>query len=316
MVSEISIPTIPWRLRQVQRVAPLGARLLPRLPERLSQLAVGRVLGRWPALSGVSDDGIYVRSARQTFQLAFPTEDADRFGDRWLAARSQGLAISLNYMARWAAGRESRLVRPRPSFRLRGTGPFIVVYLHYSLEPIVQLACLAAHSALSFRWPVYPLEPGLEDERALWLSHTRLPPTLARTFVSVADPKWVVDTLGHLRNGGSVLMALDGPLDARHPAGTTFAIGDLRVPVAPTVERFAQVEEAQLVFAWPIRESDCIWTLDLVGVAGVQELAALAAAWISTHIEHWAGWPYGVWREDSVEMRQTITISTVRQRAS
>src|SRR5580704_14178747 len=145
MALESAIFNRPSLLRLALRAVPLGTRLLPRLPERTTQRALGRLLGRWPALWGLPDDGEYVRSTREAFRLAFPAEDADRFVQSWLAARANALTISLDYMARWLLDRESRTVRLRPSFRLQGTGAFVVVFLHYSLEPVIQLACLAGH---------------------------------------------------------------------------------------------------------------------------------------------------------------------------
>lgn len=311
MAVESAISNRSSPLRLALRAVPLGTRLLPRLPERTTQRALGRILGRWPALWGLSDDGEYVRSTRQAFRLAFPAEDADRFVQSWLAARANALALSVGYMARWIIGRESRMVRLQPRFRLQGTGPFVVVFLHYSLEPVIQLACLTAHPNLSFRWPIYPLQPNIEDDRVLWLTRSELPPTAARTLLSIADPKWTVDVLAHLRHGGSLLMALDAPLDGRRPASATIAVGELRVPIAPSVEIFVRASGAKLVFASPRREPDGTWTLDLVHVSDIEELAAQAAEWILTYREEWAGWPYVVWREDAVEMRRTIMVSSL-----
>jgi hypothetical protein len=310
MTVESAIANRSSPLRLALRAVPLGTRLLPRLPERTTQRVLGRILGRWPELWGLSDDGEHVRSTRQAFRLAFPAEDADRFVQSWLTARGNALAISLDYMARWLVGRKSRMVRLRSSFRLQGPGPFVVVCLHYSLEPVIQLAVLAAHPDLSFRWPIYPVLPNIEDYRVLWLSRSKLPSRVAITLLSIADAKWAVDVLAHLRGGGSLLMALDAPLDGHRRANTTIAIGELRVPIAPSIEIFVRMSGAQLVYASPRREPDGTWTLDLVHVADIEELAALAAEWILTHREEWAGWPYVVWREEAAEMRRTIVMSS------
>jgi hypothetical protein len=106
-------------------------------------------------------------------------------------------------------------------------------------------------------------------------------------------------------------MALDAPLDGRRPASATIAVGELRVPIAPSVEIFVRASGAKLVFASPRREPDGTWTLDLVHVSDIEELAAQAAEWILTYREEWAGWPYVVWREDAVEMRRTIMVSSL-----
>lgn len=311
MAVESAISNLPSPLRLALRAVPLGTRLLRRLPERTTQRVLGRVLGRWPALWGIPDDGEYVRSTRQAFRLAFPDEDADQFVQGWLTARANALAISLAYMARWLVGRESRMVRLAPRSRLQGRGPFLVVFLHYSLEPVIQLACLAAHPNVRFRWPIYPLQPNMEDDRVLWFSRSKLPPTVAMALLSIADPKWALDVLAHLRHGGSLLMALDAPLDGQRHAKTMIAIGKLRVPIAPSIEIFVRMSGAQLVYASPRRELDGTWTLDLMPVANIEELGAVAAEWISAYRDEWAGWPYVVWRENSVEMRGAIEVGSL-----
>jgi hypothetical protein len=36
----------------------------------------------------------------------------------------------------------------------------------------------------------------------------------------------------------------------------------------------------------------------------VDELAQLAGAWIESHREHWAGWPFVIWREKAMIVRE------------
>src|SRR5271167_4757894 len=106
------------RLALAQRFVPFGQRTLPWLPERPAQRALSATLRRSTELWGLSGDSVRVTSAKRAFEMAFPEEDADRFVDEWMAARSDALAASLVYLARWRAGRESRIIRLRPSFRL------------------------------------------------------------------------------------------------------------------------------------------------------------------------------------------------------
>jgi hypothetical protein len=290
------------------RAVPLGRRLLPRLPERTSQIAMRRAIRRWPEPWGLFDDGERVRDVRQAFVLAFPSEDVDLFANRWVAARSDALAATLNYLSRWVVGRESRMVHTEPSAHLRTERASVVVFLHYSVDPVMQLACLTTHPELNFRWPMYPMQPNDEDDRALWLTRIEVPPSIAKALLPVTSPRWVVDAIGHLKRGGSLMIALDAPFDAGCTPTFSVAIGAARLPIAPTIELFARTTDAQLIFAWPRRGPDRTWALDFVGVGETHELSGLASEWIETHREDWSGWPYVVSRGDAVSMRRSVSV--------
>lgn len=296
----------PKALMLSQRLIPLGRRVLPRLPERPTQLAMGEVLGRWPQLWGLGASSGRVRSSRRAFELGFPDEDVEDFLNRWVMARGRGMATCLSYMARWIRDRPSRVIRPGPDFELP-TGPCVVAFLHYAIDPIAQIACIsAAREDLSVRWPYYPMQPGIEDDRELLLAGNEIPARIAETLLPITDPSWVAIALDHLTDGGTVFTAIDTPFDSNRRASTSISVGRASLPLSPSIELFARVEGLQIVLAWPRPKSRTSWTLDLKPAASVEELAELASEWIEAHREHWAGWPYLVWRENASHMRENV----------
>lgn len=293
-------------LKLTQGLIPLGRNVLPLLPERPSRFVMAEVLGRWPQLWGLSAKGERVRGARRGFELAFPEEDVDALLANWVLERGGGMATSLSYLSRWIRGRRSRLVQPSPEQRFP-RGPSVVAFLHYSIDPVVQLACIsAAEEDLDIRWPTYPMQSGVEDDRELWLAGNTIPPRIAETLLPITDPSWVAVACGHLREGGTVFVSIDAPFDANKRARSSISIGRARLPMSPSVELFSKIEGVQLALAWPRPEGRSSWVFDLKPADGVDELAQLASAWIESHHQHWAGWPYLVWREKAMAMRENV----------
>lgn len=289
---------------KLQGLLPLGRSVLPLLPERPSQRVMGAVLGRWPQLWGLSETDKGLGGARRAFELAFPDQDVEEFLARWVQARSQGMATSLNYLARWIRGRDSRLVQLAPQIQMP-KGPHVVAFLHYSIDPTAQLACLPGREDdLSVRWPFYPMEGGVEDDRELWLAGGAVPPHITEMLLSITDPRWLSVAVSHLREGGTVFIAIDAPYDSNSSARNWVLVGQARLPIAPSIEMFSRIEDVQLTFAWPRQESRSSWLIDAKRVDDVDELAQLAGAWIEAHHEHWAGWPFVVWREKTMTMRE------------
>lgn len=265
---------------------------------------MGKVFGRWPQLWGLPRERVH--SSRQAFELGFPDEDVDRFLDGWLMERGRGTATCLNYMARWICDRPSRLIRPTSDFELPA-GPCVVVFLHYSIDPIVQIACIsAAQEDLSIRWAYAPIQPGVEDDRALWLGGIEIPARIAETLLPITDPTWLAVALDHLTEGGTVFVAIDAPFDSTRRASTSISVGRANMPLSPSIELFAGVEDLRIIFAWPWPKSRTSWIVDLKPVASIDELAALANEWIESYREHWAGWPYLVWRETANHLRERV----------
>jgi hypothetical protein len=278
--------------------------VLPFLPERTSQLAMGAALGRWPQLWGLSATDKGIGGARRAFERAFPDEDADEFLACWVRARGQGMATSLNYLSRWIRGRDSRLVQVAPQFQL-SKGPHVVALLHYSFEPVAQLACLLdKQDDHSIRVPFNPIEGGGQDDRELWLQGDVIPPHIAEMMLAITDPRWLAVACDHLREGGAVFLAIDAPYDSNSQARNWILIGQARLPIAPSIETFSRVEDVQFTFLWPRQESRSSWLIDAKRVDGVDELGQLASAWIESHREHWSGWPFLVWREKTMAMRE------------
>lgn len=298
-------PAPPRALRFSQRLAPLSERTLPWFPERTNQLAMGEAFARWPGLWGMTPSGARFQGSRRALERAFPDEDVDRLLSEWVRARGRGMGACVNYLARWAKGRPSRLIRPTPEFGLPD-GPCVFAFLHYSIDPIVHLACMSAAPGRRVRCVNYPIQPEIEDDRELWLAGAEIPPEIAEMLLMVTDPRWVATGIDHLREGGAIFMALDAPFDAYRPAMTTIPVGRTQLPLAPSVELFADVEDVQLVLAWPYPGSRGSWMLDVRQAASVEELAGLAGEWIESHLEHWAGLPFLAWRHDATVMRENV----------
>lgn len=290
---------------KLQGLIPLGRSVLPLLPERTSQRVMGAALGRWPRLWGLSETDKGLGGARRAFERAFPDEDVDEFLARWARARGQGMATSLNCLSRWIRGRDSRLVQLGSQFELP-KGPHVVAFLHYSIDPMAQLACLSdERDDLSIRWPFYPVEEGgIEDDRELWLTEGSVPPHVAEMLLAITDPRWLAVACSHLREGGTVFIAIDAPYDSNSHARNWILIGQARLPIAPSIEMFSRIEDVRLTFVWPRQESPSSWLIETKGVDDVDELGQLAGAWIESHHEHWAGWPFVVWREKTMLMRE------------
>ena len=297
--------TPPRALRFSQRLAPLSARTLPWLPERTNQLAMGEAFARWPELWGLRASGPRCQGSRRALERAFPDQDVDRLLSEWVRERSRGVAACVNYLARWTKGRPSRLIRPVPGFELPD-GPCVFAFLHYSIDPAVQLACMSAAPGRRVRCVNYPIQPEIEDDRELWLAGAEIPPEIAEMLLMVTDPRWVATGIDHLEEGGAIFMALDAPFDAYRPATATIPVGRTQLPLAPSIELFADVEDVQLILAWPYPRSRGSWMLDVRQAASVDELAGLAGEWIESHQEHWAGLPFLAWRHDATVMRENV----------
>lgn len=300
------IATPPRALRFSQRIAPLSERTLPWLPEKPTQVAMGGAFARWPGLWGLTPSGARFRGSRQAFERAFPDQDVDRLLSEWVMARGRGMATCVTYLSRWSKGRRSRIIHPAPGFELPD-GPCVFAFLHYSIDPLVQLACLAAAPGRRVRYANYPMQPEIEDDRELWLAGAEIPAEIDEMLLMVTDPRWVATGIDHLREGGTIFMALDAPFDAYRPAMTTIPVGRTHLPLAPSVELFAGVEDVRLVLAWPYPRSRTSWTLDVRQVGCVDELAGLAGEWIASHQEHWAGLPFLAWRGTATAMRENVS---------
>lgn len=298
--------TPPRALRFSQRLVPLGRRTLPWLPERTTQLMLGGAFARWPGLWGLTASGARFQESRRALERAFPDQDVDRLLSEWVRARSRGIGVCVDYLARWTKGRPSRLIRPTPEFGLPD-GPCVFAFLHYSIDPIVQLACMSAAPDRKVRCVNYPFQPEEgEDDRELWLAGAEVPPEIAEMLLKVTDPRWVATGIDHLSEGGAMFMALDAPFDAYRPAMATIPVGQTQLPLAPSVEIFSEVEGVQLVLAWPYPGSRGSWMLDVRQAASVDELAGLAGEWIESYQEHWAGLPFLAWRDDATVMRENV----------
>jgi hypothetical protein len=293
-------------LRFAQGLIPLGPKMLTWFPERPSQLVLGWALARFPKLWGISIEGTRVQKSRRAFELAFPDEDADELLADWMRARGRGMATTLGYLARWSKGRRTRLMRTAPEFKLP-EGPCVVAFLHFSFEPIGQLACIAASpDDLNIRLPIMPMQPGLEDDRALWLGNQAVPSRIDDAFLPVTDPSWMATAVDHLRAGGTIFISIDSPFDSSMTPESSISVGQAQMPLSPSVELFARVENVQLAFAWPTPKSRSSWVIDVKPAADVEELAKLSGEWIEEYRQHWAGLTFLVWREKVTEMRANV----------
>jgi hypothetical protein len=287
-------------------VVPIGQRVVPLLPESASRAALAGVLRRWPGVWGMFDDGKRIRAARHGYRLAFPDEDADTFTGDWIASRGEDLAACMIYMARVCSGRSSRLVDAGADLDLAKVGPSVIALLHYTIDPVLPLALLAANPERDFCWPLYPLQPGVEDDRALWFTGCRVPDGIAKAFLPVTSSMWLVDALRHLERGGDVFLAMDTPFDRKRRAVTSLRVGQAAMPMASSIECLLRETGAQLLFAWPELGADEAWIPHVDTVTSISALATAATSWIEGNRRHWAGWPYLRWREASVSMRRNV----------
>lgn len=295
-------------LRARRYAAPIAAGLLPRLPERSTRAALTQVLMRCPQLWGWSAESDRLRFSRAAYAQAFPSEDAHAFVTELVRTRAQSLATSIVSMARAQAGRDCALVVPRTLDGLQ-PGPCIVTYLHYAIDPVVQLALLAANPERDLRWVIFPTQPNepqrWEGERALYLAGG-VPNWISGRLLSVTSPGWLIEVLAHLKRGGRVLLALDTPLEARRRPAVSLRVGQATMPVSPAIALLAARSGAQILFAWPQPDALGTWSVRWESVAGPDALAAVASGWIEENPLHWAGWPYLAWRPLSTEMRRIV----------
>lgn len=280
--------------------------MVPRLPEAPTRRLIAGLCTRWPQLWGLDEQGKRVTVGRCAFERAFPAGDAGKFLPSWIAARGEGLATSLVFLARWLVGRRSGFIQPAPGQRLPGKGPVVVAALHYSIDPAVQLSCIYSGLRRDFLWAIAPLQETVEDDRDLWFKDAAIPPEVERMLMPVRDRAWIVRAAAHLRRGGGVFLAIDAPYDSARPAPTSIRVGHSAFSLAPSVELFLRLGHVPLFFAAPRRVRGERWTVELVPVADVEELAAVAERWIAANQTDWAGWQFMLWRDDSEEMRREV----------
>jgi hypothetical protein len=306
----VSAARTPPLLAAAQRAVPIGQRLLPRLAESPSRAALATALARWPGIWGMHPDSTRVRAARRAYAHAFPDADADAFLARWLAARGADLGGALVHAARRCAGRRSSLIAPDGALDLRAErGGCIVGLLHYSIDPAPALQILLANPVRSFLWPLYPLQPGIEDDRVLWLARARIPPAIQRALLPVTEASWTILARAHLDAGGALFVAIDTPFDRRrdHTGPVCrLRVGDSTLPLAASIDDLAGRTGAALLFASPWPRPQGTWHLRLQPMSDIHALASAASRWIDEHPLSWAGWPYLRWREPSVAMRRNV----------
>ncbi len=295
-------------LRARRYVVPIAGRVLPRLPENSSRTALTRILKSCPLLWGWSKESDRRRFSREAYARAFPDKDAREFDAQLVRMRAHALATSITYMARAQAGLGCTLVTPCTLDARQGT-PCIVTYLHYAIDPAVQLALLATNPERDLHWVVFPTRPNeplrWEGERALYLAGG-VPDSIADRWLSVTSPGWMIEALAHLKRGGSVLLALDTPLEPRRPPTVSLQVGRASMPVSPAIASLAAAGGAQLLFVWPELGPGNTWSVHCEVFPELAALVAAASHWIEEHPLHWAGWPYLAWRLQSTEMRRIV----------
>jgi|HubBroStandDraft_2_1064218.scaffolds.fasta_scaffold00986_4 hypothetical protein len=294
-----------------RHVVHMGRQLLPFFPERLSGPMLATLLRRMPGMWGWSATSERLRSASYAYRDAFPHADHQAFMTAFVAARARGLATSMAWMSKKEAGRRSTVVdHELPLTPLDGS-PCLVTYLHYSIDPTLQLALIAGNRERRFRWAVLPPRPNTplqwEDERALYLAGIKIPAPVAGTLLPVTTSGWLIEALKHLRTGGSMLIALDTALDARRDTAAKLTIGRASMPVSPAIAFLARTSEVRLIFAWPERHSGDAWTLHHREFATIAEVAFAASQWIDEHQLDWAGWHYLSARRRAIDIREPTT---------
>jgi hypothetical protein len=293
-------------LRCRRHMAPIVGRVLPYLPERSSRTALAQILEVCPFLWGWSKESDRRRFSREAHVRAFPHEDAYEFMAQLVKLRAHALATSITYMVRAQAGVDCASVVPCTLDTQQGM-PCIVTYLHYAIDPVVQLTLLASNSEHDLRWVVFPTQPDeplrWEGERALYLAGGA-PDSIADRWLSVVSPGWMIEALAHMKRGGSVLLALDTPLEPRRPPTVSLQVGRAKMPVSPAIASLAAAGGAQLLFVWPELSPGGTWTVRCEIFPDIAALVSAASRWIEEHPLHWAGWPYLAWRLQSTEMRR------------
>jgi len=296
----------PQLLRARRYIVPIAGRVLPYLPESSSRTALAQTLRVCPRLWGWSKESDRRRFSREAYGRAFPHEDACEFVTQLVRMRADALATSITYMARARAGLDCTLVTPCTLDSPQGV-PCIVTYLHYAIDPLVQLTLLARNPRRDLRWVVFPTQPNeplrWEGERALYLAGG-VPNSIADRWLSVTSPSWMIEALAHVKRGGSILLALDTPLESRRAPTASLQVGRAKMPVSPAIASLAAAGRAQLLFVWPEQGLGNTWNVRCEVFLELAALVAAASDWIEKHPLHWAGWPYMAWRLQSGEMRR------------
>jgi hypothetical protein len=271
------------------------------------------LLRRFPSLWGWSVHGDRHDSVRCAFEQAFPCDDSTAFVKQTIAARSRALAASMIYMARTQAGRSSALVKPLMLTDADET-PYVVTYLHYAIDPTMQLSLLAANPDRRFRWVVYPPPPNRplrwEDERDLYLAGSTIPESIRQTMLYITEPSWLIEALRHVRRGGSIFIALDAPLNSRRPAVASLKVGQATLPISPAIDLLASSGKARLLFVWPELRPDDTWHLSCECFPHTSALAAAASQWIDTNRIYWAAWSCLTIRLLATDMRGAAITSS------
>jgi hypothetical protein len=305
MARSVMITRLTRRARQY--LVPLIRRALSRLPERCGRTILASVLRLCPGLWGWSTDGYRWRLTRSAYQDAFPHDDVDAFMTEIVMARASAFATSMTYLARTQADRHSDLIEPLLLADSDET-PSIVTYLHYAIDPSLQVALLAANHSRDFRWVVYPPPPHeplrWEHEPDLYLAGSMIPHSIFETMLPVTESSWLITALRHVRYGGSILIALDAPVDSRRAPVAWVRVGQAAMPISPAIDLLAGVTDAQLLFVWPERRANNTWTLQCQHAADTTSLAATTSRWIDEHRIHWAGWSCLNSRVEAIEMRR------------
>lgn len=289
---------------------PLIRHGLSRCPEPCGRAILAAVLRLCPQLWGWAATDPRWRFTRTAYQDAFPHEDVEAFMTRIVMARASAFATSMTYLARTHAGRHSELIEPLLLEDFAGT-PCIVAYLHYAIDPSLQLALIAANHSHRFRWVVYPPPPHeplrWQHGPDLYLAGSVIPHAISDTLLPVTESSWVITALRHVKRGGSVLIALDAPVDSRRAPVAWLKVGQVAMPISPAIDLLAGVHGARLLFVWPERRANDTWTLRCQQVADTASLGATASRWIDEHRQFWGGWPCLTSRLQATEMRSRPT---------
>jgi hypothetical protein len=291
-------------------LVPLIRHGLSRCPQLFGRAILASVLRLCPQLWGWSTNDPRWRFTRSAYQDAFPHEDVEAFMTKIVVARAGAFATSMTYLARTQAGRHSDLIEPLLLGEFDET-PCIVTYLHYAIDPSLQLALIAANHSRQFRWVVYPPPPH-EPLRwghgpDLYLAGSAIPQSISETLLAVTEPSWVITALRHVRHGGSVLIAVDAPVDSRRAPVAWLRVGQAAMPISPAIDLLAGVDGARLLFVWPERRANNTWTLRCQHLADTAALSATASRWIDEHRPYWGGWLCLTSRLEATEMRRRPT---------
>jgi hypothetical protein len=288
--------------------------LLAVLPERPARAVLAATLRRFPGLWGWSEKSYRRRFECSAYLRAHPGDDAQAFLANAIDLRAMAYATSMTYMARTQAGRDSALITPVAL----PPGPCVIAYLHYAIDPAVQLSLLAANSDREFRWVVYPQAPPGRPPRGelrrdfrhnLWLSGSSIPDAIAKTFLYVTDPSWLLAAVRHVRAGDSMLIALDAPVTARRPASAFLTVGQARVPVSPAIDTLVG-KGVPLLFISPELGPGGVWHVRYEKVADAAALAAAASRWIAANGSYWTSWTSLMLRREATKLRADFSVGS------